>query len=115
MQGLSLGSIIPQTHISVPNVALVSPALTLYVATPRRENVVGAREVDVARCVWPVLVMLTTYARQAHQFSVLWRDVVERSVGADLDMFVAVFAELARNLTGDGMEGLPEEPRKLLG
>lgn len=47
-----------------------------------------------------MLVMLTTYARQAHPLSDPWRDVVERSAGADLDIFVAVFAELARNAAG---------------
>lgn len=42
----------------------------------------------------PVLVMLTTYARRAHQLSVLWQDVVGRATGAT--MFVTVFGDLMK-------------------
>ncbi len=48
----------------------------------------------------PVLVMLTTYTRRALQLSVLWRDVTTRLESTHLDMFVAVFDELARNPVG---------------
>lgn len=47
--------------------------------------------------VRPALVLLTTYARRAHQLLVLWRDVADREGGGSLDVFVAVFDDLARN------------------
>jgi len=59
--------------------------------------------------VRPVLVMLTTYTRRALQLSVLWRDVTWRLESTHLDMFVAVFDELAGNPVGWWRGGMAEQ------
>jgi hypothetical protein len=59
----------------------------------------GGDDFDVMG-VRPALVLLTTYARRAQQLAVLWRDVAGRESGASLDLFVAVFDDLARNPAG---------------
>ncbi len=56
-----------------------------------------------------MLVMLTTYTRRAPRLSVLWRDVTERLRDVHLDMFVAVFDELARNPAGWWRGGMAEQ------
>jgi hypothetical protein len=68
-----------------------------------------AKRADFAGGVRPALVMLTTYTRRALQLSVLWRDVTDRLEGMHLDMFVAVFDELARNPAGWWRGGTAEQ------
>ena len=46
------------------------------------------------------MVMLTTCTRRALRLSVLWRDVTDRLERMHLDMFVAVFDQLAGKPVG---------------
>jgi len=95
----------------VPFVALADPgglAVERY-ADVFRNFARWAGEAGLTGGVRPVLVMLTTYTRRALQLSVLWRDVTERLESTHLDMFVAVFDELAGNPAGWWRGGMAEQ------